>query len=256
MEAGRETDPGLGPLEELLSPGDEGWQDVRSWIEQSTTTVEVLPPDPARRPECLLALQVTTRSVLGALAWHTSGVLVDHRWLRLLGGLSSSGLCDLATASGVRPGAAARPPHVVVAHDVLGGRFAVNGGGLPCAAGEVAYFAPDTLRWEGLGLGNSDFVRWALVGDTAAFYRDLRWPGWEKEAREVPLDSGLAVYPPLFTAEATRDPAATSRRAVPWPEILGVQRDAGEQLSHVPEGATFRIAPEDEPTARRWWQRP
>ena len=228
-------------LEELLSPADEGWQDVASWISQSPRTVEVLPPDPDRQRDCLLALQVTTRSVLGALAWHSSGVLLDHRWLRLLGGVSSSGLPDVVTASGMEPGAGTAPPHVVIAQDVLGGLFAVNGHGLPCAPGEVAYFAPDTLQWEGMGIGNSDFVSWALTGDTGTFYEQVRWPGWEVESEQVPLDGGLHVYPPLFTTEAKQDLAGTSRRAVPWQEILDVQQDMAQQLQDVPDGAPIRF---------------
>lgn len=45
---------------------------------------------------------------------------------------------------------------LVVAHDVLGGVFALNGPtphaiGCPGEPGEVLYFAPDALAWEALG---------------------------------------------------------------------------------------------------------
>ena len=84
--------------------------------------VEVLaPPDWA--PEVLYRLQVTTRSTLGALALHTGGVLVDHGWLRLLGG-GAYGLADLATVNGL--GApeetSLAPQRLVVAFDVQIGR--------------------------------------------------------------------------------------------------------------------------------------
>jgi hypothetical protein len=237
--------PADRPVEALLSPADEGWHDVATWIAQSPRSVEVLPADRARRSECLLALQVTTRSVLGAMAWHTSGALLDHRWLRLLGGASDHGLPDLASASGMRGFAGDPPPYVVVAQDVVGGLFAVNGSGLPCEPGEVAYFAPDTLQWGGLGIGTSSFVRWALTGDTTAFYEQLRWPGWERESERVPLDGGLHVHPPLCTAEAQRDLAGTSRRIVPWAELLSHQETLAQQLGQLSDGDAFRLETTD-----------
>jgi hypothetical protein len=242
-------------LAELLSVDDEGWLSFETWAAASSRSVSVLPTSEQHRTDCLRRLQVTTRSVLGALAWHTGGVLLDHGWLRLLGGVSSAGLPDVATASGMaavgKPGEA--PPHLVIAYDVLGGTFAVNGEGLPCDMGEVAYFAPDTLTWQGLGQGNRDFVNWALTGDLTGFYASLRWPGWESEAESLPLTCGLAVFPPLFSREALADLGATSRAAVPWGELVGAQEAMAEQLRDVPDGGQFRVSVE--PSAKRRWRR-
>lgn len=229
-------------LADLLSPGDEGWQSFNGWLSESLRPVEVVPPVPAQKDDCLLDLQVTTRSVTGALAWHTGGVFVDNRWLRLLGGVSSEGLPDLATASGMEQQS---PPYVVVALDVVGGRFAVNGGGLPGEPGEVSYFGPDTLAWQAMGQPYSDFVAWALTGDLAAFYRDLRWSGWEDTAKAVPGASLLSSYPPLFSEQASQDPAAVSRRAVPWYEVVTWQEDMARQLANAPDGSAFVVTVED-----------
>ena len=77
--------------------------------------------------------------MLGALALNSGGMLGDHGWVRLLGG-GSGRLPDLATVSGPGPQAASAPPlSLTVGFDVLGGRFAVNGGGLPGQPGEVCY---------------------------------------------------------------------------------------------------------------------
>jgi hypothetical protein len=145
------------------------------------------------------------------------------------------------------------PPHVVIAYDILGGTFAVNGGGLPCDMGEVAYFAPDTLTWQGLGQGHSDFVNWALTGNLPAFYASLRWPGWESEAESLPLTCGLAVFPPLFSEEALADLAATSRAEVPWDEVVGTQAEMAAQLREVRDGSQFRVSVE--PSEKRRWRR-
>jgi hypothetical protein len=51
-----------------------------------------------------------------------------------------------------------------VAWDVMGGRFAINGGGLDAEVGEVCYWGPDSLDWTGIGGGHFGFVGWALGG--------------------------------------------------------------------------------------------
>jgi hypothetical protein len=57
------------------------------------------------------------------------------------------------------PGPGNQPPGSLVgALDVLGGIFAINGADLPFAAGDVGYWAPDTLAWEGTGIGHPDFI--------------------------------------------------------------------------------------------------
>ena len=45
---------------------------------QATNPVEVLPPVEANRKPALVAVQVTTRSPLGAIIYDTGGILVDH----------------------------------------------------------------------------------------------------------------------------------------------------------------------------------
>jgi hypothetical protein len=216
------------PLLELLSPEDEGWASITAWAAASARPSTVLNVVSARREEALLALQVTTRSVLGATAWHCTGVLLDHGWLRLLGGVGSD-LPDLLAVNAERLVAGSAAPYLVIALDVLGGRFAVNGGGLAGALGEVAYFGPDTLDWLPTGLSHSAFVEWAFTGDIDGFYEDVRWNSWESQVRDVALGALLAVYPPLFTKQG-RDLAGTTRRSVPWRELLDWLDDAKRQL--------------------------
>jgi Protein of unknown function DUF2625 len=47
--------------------------------------------------------------------------------------------------------ASTSPGSLVVAEDVLGGRFAVDGGELGVEPGTVCYFGPDSLSWVDLG---------------------------------------------------------------------------------------------------------
>ena len=125
--------------------------------------------------------------MLGPLALNCGGMLADHYWGRLLGG-GSGHLPDLTTASGLgSPTAWVPPPSLTAGFDVLGGRFAVSGGGLPGQAGEVCYWGPDTLAWTPLGAGYSQFARMVLGGGLAGFYTTCAGPAgrtrWPPSAR-------------------------------------------------------------------------
>lgn len=52
----------------------------------SPTQVEVLGTDSEDAASAIYALQVTTGSVLRALAYNCGGLLIEHGWLRILGG--------------------------------------------------------------------------------------------------------------------------------------------------------------------------
>ena len=161
---------------------------------------------------------------------NTGGVLVDHGWFRLLGG-GSDHLADLASVNGldVDGGSPGAPPYLIIGFDVLGGRFAIDGGGLGVAAGEVCYFGPDSLAWGGLGGGYADFVTAAIAGGLSEAFAPLRWPGWEAEVSALRPDHGLALYPPPFAREG-QDLAAVTRRAVPLIELLEFYEEAARQL--------------------------
>jgi hypothetical protein len=218
---------------ELRDVPDPAWPDIERAIRDSGGRASVLAVPAGDGERCLHRLQVTARSALGAVALHAGAVLVDHGWLRILGG-GHPPLPSLADANRLpEAGAGGEPPSSLqVARDVLGGIFSINGGGLPGPAGEVCYFGPDTLSWQPLGTGHTGFLTWAVEGGTERFYADLRWEGWEDEVRRLPLDHGLSVYPPLYTAEA--DPGTASRHPVPWDELARLHADIGRQLDGGP----------------------
>jgi len=76
------------PLDALLDQVDPMWPLLQQWIAESPRLVEVLPVERREAITALIALQVTTHSTLGALAWETGGILLDHGWLRILGAAS------------------------------------------------------------------------------------------------------------------------------------------------------------------------
>ena len=220
-------------LDDLIA-GDDAWPEIQGWAAEAGNDVEI---DEARREDgerALLELQVTTRSVLGALALRAAVVRVDHGWVRVLGGGGPGARSSLIDPV---PGSAAEPlaldEGLVIAHDALGGFFVVNGGELPGEPREVLYLAPDTLRWEQTGLGHSAWLRWLLGADLDEFYRGLRWPGWEDEVRGLSADQAIHTYPPLFTKQG-KDTAAATRRAVPIGELWSLWLDFREQLGIEP----------------------
>ena len=119
-------------------------------------------------------------------------------------------------------------PFLLIADDVIGGFFAIDGGGITGSPGSVHYFAPDSLGWQNLNLSYSDFVRFALSGDVEGFYRDLRWSGWLDEIADLPGDRALSVYPFMWTEGPPI--SERSRRSVPVAELWAVQQDMRSQL--------------------------
>ncbi|MEZ6003939.1 MAG: DUF2625 family protein [Planctomycetota bacterium] len=87
--------------------------------------------------------------------------------------------------------------HLLVADDVVGGFFSLNGGAFGQDLGSMYYWAPDTLNWEPLGLSYSDFLVWALSDNLSQFYQNLRWEDSEAEVRKRrPATSASTSTPP------------------------------------------------------------
>ena len=209
-------------LAELTTTDEPAWP----WIQElvaAAPSARLLPREPARADEALLAMQITVRSPLGALVHGSGGLLVDRGWLRLLG--SGSAELPRTVPSWNTPGSGL----LLVADDVVGGFFAINGGALEGRVGDVSYLAPDTLRWECLERGFSDFLAFALSPAIAEFYESLRWPGWEADIERLGGDEAFMFYPFLW-AEA---PAMSERVRRPGPvaEVFAFALDMRRQLA-------------------------
>lgn len=215
-------------MAELSDVEAPAWPLIQAEIAASERPVSVFPVARRAGEICLEQLQVTTRSALGALALNCGGLLVDRGWLRILGG-GAPGLPSLAAVNGIDDSSTPRPGFMVVAIDVLGGRFAINGGALPGDPGKVSYFAPDSLTWEPLDLGHGALVSWALSDEVDTFYETARWSTWEDDIDEVRLDQAIQSYPPPFTKEG-QPPNPVTRRTVGWTEASEFLQSAAAQL--------------------------
>ena len=207
---------------------DDVWPEFEVAAREAPNRVDIHPAQVERGRQVLEALRVTTRSALGAFALHTTITLVDHGWLRLLGAGADATRCSLLGLDGdVLPLAPDRG--FVIAYDVVGGFFAIDGGGLGGDAGEVRYLASDTLEWEGTELGHGDWVRWTFAADLETYYRGLRWQGWRDEVAGLAADQALYLYPPPFSREG-KDVSTVNRGAVPVHEVWGIAQDLRRQL--------------------------
>lgn len=203
---------------------ESAWPTVQGWISEASNSVEVLPPDDARKEQALRDTQVTVRSPMGAIVYHTGGLLVDRGWLRFLGSGNSKLLRSLPHWNRGRSTDEVGKSHGfwLVADDVVGGFFALNGGAFPGPTGEVFYFAPDTLCWEPLsGLGYSDLLIWSFSSKLGRFYESMRWPGWESEVPGLSGDQAFSFYPFLWTKEG-KDIAKCSRMPCRVDEVFSL----------------------------------
>ncbi|MEO8698530.1 MAG: DUF2625 family protein [Kofleriaceae bacterium] len=207
---------------ELVSD-DPAMPMIRAWLDGNARPIEILPCQPDHGEVSLVALQVTTRSPLGAIAHETGGIFIDDGWLRVLGAGSAKLARTIAGWNGLPcdPGDAFLPGAMFVADDVIGGMFAIDVGALGAKQGNIAYFAPDTLAWEDTGLGYTEWLYWAFTGDLETFYEGSRWHGWRGEVPSLVGTHAYSIQPfPWLQGPAL---AERDRRAVPIRELRDLQ---------------------------------
>jgi hypothetical protein len=210
----------LKTIEQLVETKEPGMAQVREWISGAKNTVELLAADPIAGRRALLALQVTSRSPMGSIALESGGILIDDGWVRVIGSGHSRLPRALDTWNRLEQPAHRLPGGLLVGDDVLGGFFALNGGGILGPAGHVFYFAPGSLRWEDVAASYSEWLWSLLRGDLERFYGDSRWSSWRSDVRQVPGDRAFSIYPFLFTKGPPV--AERSRRPVPLEELWGL----------------------------------
>ncbi|UVM52717.1 MULTISPECIES: DUF2625 domain-containing protein [unclassified Pseudomonas] len=184
-------------LEDLIDSRDPALPLIEKMLVEATLNYQLLPPS-TENGRVLSGLQVTTRSTLGAIAYGTGGLLIDHGWLRVLGSGHPQLPRNLVDWNDGRADA-----YLLVADDAAGGFFSINGGGLGDDVGAMYYWAPDTLRWEQLDIGYTDFLGWALSDRLAIFYDGLRWDGWRSDLQALKADQCFSFFPFLWTQEGS-----------------------------------------------------
>jgi len=212
----------MRPLDDLINPSEPAYPLLKQWAADAVRPVEFLPPS-ANRADALLQTQVTTRSLMGAIVYETGGILIDNGWLRILG----SGHPKLTRTVPAWNQSRANGFYLI-ADDAVGGFFAINGGALGTDTGNVYYFAPESLRWEPLELGYSDFLVASFSPKLDDFYKPIRWSTWQCEIANLHGDRCFFFAPPPWTKEGK--PPAAPYADVPVEEAWDLQMDFRRQL--------------------------
>ncbi|KAG9506282.1 hypothetical protein J7337_003264 [Fusarium musae] len=196
------------PISELINTADPGINLIHEWARDNSEPCEILPPDEGLRSDILLQLQVTTRSILGAVAYETGGILALNKRVRILGSGSDR---SLLTANGTIGGHSGL---LIVGDDILGGAFALNGGHFGNEAiGQIYYLAADDLVWTSLDVGYTDFI----------YY-------FESYVQEPPpFNKALSIIPFLWSKESRNGPVSVA--VIDATEAVNVHIDIAGQLT-------------------------
>ena len=173
---------------------------------------------------------------MGAIAHNAAGILIDNGWLRVLGAGRHPRL--MRSLPEWNDGKSDR--FYLIADDVVGGFFAINGGAFGEDLGNIYFYAPDTLRWEPCGFGYTQFLVWAMSEKLNGFYDTLRWDDWVTEVAPLSGDQVISIYPFLWTSGPTIK--ERHRGTVPVAEQWFLQLDLQRQLDEQSAAARNRAA--------------
>lgn len=208
-------------LDELINKTDPAWPLVKKWLDSAKNKVEVLEPDSATAKNALFNTQVSTYSTLGAVIYNTGGIMIDNGWLRILGSGSkrlSRSVPEWNKGKTIKE-FGDKPAYLLVADDAVGGFFAINYGAFGTDLKNVYYLAPNSLKWESLGAGYSEFILFCFDSDLSKFYEGLRWSTWNQFIANLDGNKSYSFRPYLWSDEG-KDIEKCTRKLVPTEDLF------------------------------------
>lgn len=196
------------------------WVTIHAWMAFQRHHVEVLPVRAGHDPGLLPPAVAACRS-LAAVAAFTGGILVEQGWLRLLGApgpATATCLQDWNDGTIDTYGLAGRA--AVVAHDVLGGFYALDLDAFRGPPGRMYRLQPDSLRWTDLGCGYTRFLLWAVSGDLGRYWPGAGRPAWVSQLEVPGPDEALLLDPPLWAEQIS---GSRRRQTVPVEQLWRVE---------------------------------
>jgi hypothetical protein len=218
-------------LSELTNTLDPAWIIVENWIKKAEVKVVVLPKDNIRANIEIETAQVTTHSPMGAIIYETGGIIIEDGIIRILGSGNAKlnrGLMEWNRNKSFSKDE--KPKFILIADDVFGGFFAINGGSLSSDnLGKIFYLAPDTLKWENLDLSYSDFLLFCFSKNINEFYSGFKWKSFDKDFTITDFDKSYSFYPYLFTEEG-KEINNVTKKLVPISELWTLYIDLQNQF--------------------------
>lgn len=206
-------------IEELINEKESAWPLVKDWIHSAKNKVEILAVDNQKAREALYKTQVTTRSPMGTIIYNTGGLLVDNGWIRILGSGNEKLKRNLPdwNLGKTHTTLDQKPSYLLIADDVIGGFFYLNGGGLGEDLGKIYYLAPNSLEFEPLELNYSEFLFFCFNNNLENFYKGLRWKNWQNEVSKLNGDKVFYFFPYLWSKEG-KNIETNSKKEIPIEE--------------------------------------
>jgi hypothetical protein len=167
--------------------------------------IQILANDSLRSNEALFNTQISTRSPMGAIVFHTGGILIDNGWIRIYGSGSEKLNRNLPNWNKGKTfqNFGDKPGYLIIADDAVGGFFLLNGGDLGNDLGKIYYLSPDNNEYEQLDLTYTEFINFCFSGNIDVFYRDLRWKNWGNDFKKLSANEAFIFYPYLWTKEGS-----------------------------------------------------
>lgn len=217
----------MNDIDDPVDVRDAVWEWLAADLRCSLAPATVLRPDPGTCRAALRRLRITAESRLGAIVLNTGGILLHDGWVRVYGGSGGGpeGMPGIAEVNGLPEPGGLPSAGLVLAHDVLGGVFALNGPrprshGRPGRPGDVVCFCPATLTWRTTGMDHDRWLNWLVDGGAAGQYRDVLWPTWRDDIAGLGPRQGLTAHPAPWSAEAGEGLTPPVRTPAPLQDVL------------------------------------
>ncbi|MBB1642918.1 hypothetical protein A9970_03000 [Sphingobacterium sp. UME9] len=190
-------------LKELINKDEDAIKLIMAWKNAAKNRIQILENDSLRSNEALFNTQVSTLSPMGAIVFHTVGILIDNGWIGIYGSGSEKLNRNLPNWNKGKTfqNFGDKPGYLIIADDAVGGFFLLNGGDLGNDLGKIYYLSPDNNEYEQLDLTYTEFINFCFSGNIDVFYRDLRWKNWEDDFKKLSANEAFIFYPYLWTKE-------------------------------------------------------
>jgi hypothetical protein len=203
ISAGIAQNKSMLPVNDLIKNDDSAWNSIKLLIDSAMNKVIVLPSDIQQARNAIYTLQMPAKTPIGTIVFKTGGLLINNGWIRILGSGSNELNRTLAAWNKGKTVQEIASEHsfLLIADDVIGGFFAINGGALGKDINKVYYLSPDNLVWEPLKMNYVDFLLFCFNGDLDYFYKDLMWGTFKKDISKVNGNNVFNFMPPLWSTE-------------------------------------------------------